>query len=361
MSEEQLEAILLVGGRGTRLRPLTLSTPKPMLPAAGVPLLAHQLVRLRAAGVSRVVLATSYHPEAFADYFGDGSAFGVDLECAVEDQPLGTGGAIRNAAERLGNSPGEPVLVLNGDILSGHDLAGQVALHRKSGAAVTLHLTEVADARDFGRVPAADDGRVLGFHEKSPAPVTDRVNAGCYVFDREIIAGIPATRSVSVEEEVFPGLLREDALLMADVDTAYWLDVGTPANYIRGSRDLTLGTLFSAALPGPPGEALVPDSASAAPDARLEGGTAVGAGALVGPGAEVSGSVLFDGAVIGEGAVIRDSAVARDAWVGPGATLEGAVIGERAAIGPRNELANGLRLWPGVELPAAAVRFSSDV
>lgn len=361
MSEELLEAILLVGGRGTRLRPLTLSTPKPMLPTAGVPLLAHQLVRLRAAGVSRVVLATSYHPEVFADYFGDGSAYGVDLECAVEDQPLGTGGAIRNAAGRLRSASGEPVLVLNGDILSGHDLAGQVALHRKSGAAVTLHLTEVANARDFGCVPAAGDGRVLAFHEKSPVPVTNRVNAGCYVFDREIIAGIPATGRVSVEEQTFPDLLREGALLMAYIDTAYWLDVGTPAAYVRGSRDLTLGNPASDALPGPPGEALVLDGASVAPDARLRDGTAVGAEALVGPGAEVNGSVLFDGVAIGEGAVIRNSAVARDAWIGPGATLDGAVVGDGAVIGPRNELVHGLRVWPGMELAPGAVRFSSDI
>lgn len=361
MSDAALEAILLVGGRGTRLRPLTLSTPKPMLPAAGVPLLGHQLARLRAAGVCRVVLATSYHAEAFGDYVGDGSAYGVELECAVEEQPLGTGGAIRHAARRLRGPPGEPVIVLNGDILSGHDLAKQVALHRSSGAAVTLHLTEVEDARDFGCVPVAADGRVLEFHEKSPEPVTNRVNAGCYIFDRAAIDRIPAGTSVSVEEETFPALLRERSLLMAAIDTAYWLDVGTPAAYVRGSRDLTLGTLASGALPGPPGEALVLAGASVAPDAALRGGTAVNAGALVGPGAEVSGSVLFDGAAIGEGAVIRDSVVARDARVGPGVTLDGAIIGDGAVIGARNELANGLRVWPEMELSAGAVRFSSDV
>lgn len=361
MTEGALEAILLVGGRGTRLRPLTLSTPKPMLPAAGVPLLGHQLARLRIAGVSHVVLATSYHAEAFERYFGNGSGYGVELECVVEEKPLGTGGAIRNAAGRLRAAPGEPVLVLNGDILSGHDLVEQVALHRESGAAVTLHLTEVPEAGGFGRVPIAADGRVTAFHEKSSEPVTNRVNAGCYVFDREIIDRIPAGVNVSVEQETFPTLLREDALLRADVDSAYWLDVGTPAAYVRGSCDLTAGTLPSAALPGPPGAALVLDDASVAPDASVCGGTAVGAGALIGPGTQVSGSVLFDGAAVGEGAVIRDSVVARDAWIGPGATLDGAVVGDGAVIGPRNELVHGLRVWPGMELAPGAVRFSSDI
>ena len=188
---EPPEAILLVGGQGTRLRPLTISTPKPLLPTAGVPFLAHQLAKASAAGVTRVVLATSYQAQMFADRLGDGSAFGVEIVYVQEDTPLGTGGAIRNAARALRGGPGSPVLVLNGDVLSGHDLAAQLELHRKAGAAVTLHLVEVSDPARFGCVPTGPGGRVTAFLEKTPKPVTNRINAGCYVFRRDVIEEIP--------------------------------------------------------------------------------------------------------------------------------------------------------------------------
>lgn len=355
-----VEAILLVGGRGTRLRPLTLDTPKPMLPTAGVPFLAHQLARLRSAGVRRVVLATSYREETFRRRFGDGSAFGVELSYAFEGEPLGTGGALRNAAGRLSSEPDEPVLALNGDVLSDHDLGAQVALHRGAGAAVTLHLTEVADARSFGCVPTDADGRITAFHEKSQAPATNRVNAGCYVFDRRVISSVPANRAVSLENETFPGLLSAGRTLMGYVESSYWLDVGTPCAYVQGSCDLVRGRLRSAALPGPPGSALVLGEVDVASDAAVGGGTALGDGSLVGSGAELSGSVVFGGAAVGDDAAVRDSVLADGVRVGEGAVLEGVVAGAGAVIGPRNELRDGLRVWPGVELPSGAVRFSSD-
>ena len=203
----ELEAILLVGGQGTRLRPLTIATPKPLLPTAGVPFLAHQLARAAAAGIGRVVLATAYRAQMFADEFGDGSQFGLELTCVQEDTPLGTGGGIRNAAELLRGGPDEPLVVLNGDILSGHDLVAQLAMHDKSGAAVTMHLTLVGDARRYGAVPTTSEGKVIEFVEKSPNPPTNQVNAGCYVFRRSAIDAIPEGRVVSVEYETFPGLL----------------------------------------------------------------------------------------------------------------------------------------------------------
>ena len=191
---ESLEAILLVGGQGTRLRPLTISTPKPLLPTAGVPFLAHQLAKASAAGVTRVVLATSYRAGMFADCLGDGSAFGLEIVYVEEGPPLGTGGAIRNAAQALRSGPGSPVLVLNGDVLSGHDLAAQLDLHSKAEAAVTLHLVEVGDPARFGCVPTDADGRVTAFLEKTASPVTNRINAGCYVFRRDVIDADPAGR-----------------------------------------------------------------------------------------------------------------------------------------------------------------------
>ena len=362
MPREPLEAIVLVGGQGTRLRPLTLSAPKPLLPTAGVPFLAHLLARAAASGVTHIVLATCYKADMFAASFGDGSAFGLSIDYVQEEVPLDTAGGIRNAAASLrGTGAGDPVVVLNSDILSGHDLGAQVDLHRKTDAAVTLHLVEVDDPSRFGVVPTDSSGRVTAFLEKTPNPVTNLINAGCYVFRRDVIDRIPAGRRVSVERETFPSLIEAGDLVMAYPESAYWLDVGTPGTFVRGSCDLVLGRLASSALPGPTGPALLLPGASAAGDASVTGGTVLGAGATVGAGAAVDGSVLFDSAAVGEGAVVRDSIVGRGALVAAGAVLDGAVIGDEAFIGSGNELTHGIRIWPGVRLEPGSVRFSSDV
>jgi mannose-1-phosphate guanylyltransferase len=362
MPREPLEAIVLVGGQGTRLRPLTLSAPKPLLPTAGVPFLAHLLARAAAGGVTHVVLATCYKADMFAACFGDGSAFGLSIDYVQEDVPLDTAGGIRNAAGSLrGTGAADPVVVLNCDILSGHDLGAQVDLHIKTDAAVTLHLVEVADPSRFGVVPTAAVGRVTAFLEKTPDPVTNRINAGCYVFRREVIGQIPAGRRVSVERETFPALIEAGELVMGYHESAYWLDVGTPQAFVRGSCDLVLGRLPAPAVPGPPGPSLVLAGASVAPDASVSGGSVVGAGASVDAGATVFGSVLFDAATVGEGASVHDSIVGRGAVVAPGAVLHDAVIGDEAYIGTGNELARGIRVWPGTRLEPTSVRFSSDV
>ena len=362
MPREPLEAIVLVGGQGTRLRPLTLSAPKPLLPTAGVPFLAHILARAAAGGVTHVVLATCYKADMFAECFGDGAAFGLSIDYVQEDVPLDTAGGIRNAAGSLfGGGPADPVVVLNSDILSGHDLGAQVDLHCKKDAAVTLHLVEVADPSRFGVVPTDHSGRVTAFLEKTPDPVTNRINAGCYVFRRDVIDQIPAGRRVSVERETFPGLIEAGELVMGYHESAYWLDVGTPQTFVRGSCDLVLGRLPAPAVPGPAGPRLLLEGASVAGDASVSGGTVVGAGASVGAGATVFGSVLFDSAVVGEGAVVRDSILGRGAVVAQGAVVEDAVIGDGAFIGSGNELAHGIRVWPGVRLEPTSIRFSSDI
>jgi len=361
MPREPLEAILLVGGKGTRLRPLTLSAPKPLLPTAGVPFLAHQLTRAAECGVTHVVLATSYRAEMFEEAFGDGAHFGLSIDYVYEDTPLGTGGGIRNAASRLRGGPDDPVVILNGDILSGHDLPAQVDLHRKKDAAVTLHLVEVEDPTRYGCVPTDGAGRVTDFLEKTPNPVTNRINAGCYVFRRSVIDAIPAGEVVSVERLTFPGLIAADAVIMGYAESAYWLDVGTPEAFVRGSCDVVLGRMPSPALPGSPGESLLLPGASVAPDAVVSGGTVLGWAARVAAGAAVHGSVLFDGARVGEGAIVRDSIVGREAVVDSGAVLDGVVVGDGAFIGSGNELARGMRVWPDVRLEKTSVRFSADV
>src|SRR5580658_8364837 len=169
-----LEAIMLVGGQGTRLRPLTVDRPKQLVPCAGVPFLAHQLARAAASGITRVVLATCFKADLIEAAFGDGAGLGLEISYVEEAVPLGTGGGIRNAAEQLRGGPEDPVVVLNGDLLSGHDLGAQLDLHVKADAAVTLHLVEVTDPARFGCVPTDAGGRVTAFLEKTPNPVTNR-------------------------------------------------------------------------------------------------------------------------------------------------------------------------------------------
>jgi mannose-1-phosphate guanylyltransferase len=342
---------------------LTINTPKPMLPVAGVPCTLHQIARAREAGVTRIVLATSYKAEVFRDYFGNGNDFGVELIYAVEDHPMGTGGAIRHVTEHLLSGPDDPVLVFNGDVLSGVDLKGLMAKHAQAHAAVTLYLTRVSDPRAFGLVPTDESGRVTAFLEKPKTAeeiITDQINAGCYVFRRSVIDQIPANRPVSVERETFPHLLATGAVVMGVVDDGYWLDLGTPLAFVKGSADLVRGVAPSPAVPGPTGEFLVLPAAEVSRRATLSGGTVVGYGATVGAGAQVIGSVLLDNAVVAAGAVVRDSVIGVEAMIGAGASLEGVVVGDRAVIGPGNELVSGARVWPGVSLGDTVIRFSSD-
>jgi mannose-1-phosphate guanylyltransferase len=352
------EAVVLVGGKGTRLRPLTLSAPKPMLPTAGVPFLTHLLTRIREAGITRVVLGTSYQAHVFEEHFGDGTDLGLELVYVTEVEPLGTGGGIRNVVPVL---RGDTVMVFNGDVLGGTDLRAVLDTHERSGADVTLHLVRVGDPRAFGCVPTDADGRVTAFLEKTEDPPTDQVNAGCYVFRRAVLDEIPEGRPVSVEREVFPALLERGAHVHGHVDAAYWRDMGTPEDFVRGSSDLVRGIAPSPALTGPRGESLVHESAGVAPGALLVGGTVVGRGAEIGAGARLDGAVVFDGARIEAGAVVERSIIGFGARVGPRALVRDGVIGDGAVVGARCELLRGARLWPGVTLPDGGVRFSSDV
>jgi mannose-1-phosphate guanylyltransferase len=348
--------VILVGGLGTRLRPLTLSAPKPMLPTAGVPFLTHLIARIQAAGITHVVLGTSYRAAVFEDYFGDGSGLGVQLDYVVETEALGTGGGIRNVADVL---RGDTVLVFNGDNLIGVDLNAFLATHRAAAADVTLCLHRVPDPRAYGCVPTDGNGRVTAFLEKDPNPVTDQINAGLYAFRRPVIDTIPTGRAVSVERETFPGLLAAGATVVAHLNDGYWRDFGTPADFVAGSADLVRGIAPSPAVPGP-GELLVLPGAVLDPSAAVTGGSTVGRDAVVGADAVIDGSVVFDRATIAAGAVVRRSVVGAGASIGAGTVVEDAVIGDGATVGAGNELRAGARVWPGVQLADGAVRFSSD-
>jgi mannose-1-phosphate guanylyltransferase len=288
--------ILLVGGFGTRLKPLTSESPKPMLPVAGLPVTEHQILAAQKAGIHTLVLATSYLSEVFTPYFGDGSRWNMKILYAVEKEPLGTGGAIANAAqlldlEKLGD---EPIVIFNGDVLSRHSISNQITFHQSKSADATLHLIEVEDARAFGCVPTDSDGRVTAFLEKMDNPITNSINAGCYVFHPSVISRIQLGKVVSIERETFPALVESGRPVYGYKEQAYWLDVGTPAALFKGSRDLIEGPFH--AMPG----CLIDSTAS------ITGKSSLGRAVTVEAGAEIDNCIIGDHVSIGEGAKLRD-------------------------------------------------------
>jgi len=297
--------ILLVGGRGTRLAPITSEIPKPMLPVACKPVTEHQILAAQRAGITTLVLATSYLSEVFIPYFGDGSKWGINLRYAVEKEPLGTGGAIANAAAHLDKGPSdEAVVIFNGDVLSQHNLSAQIDFHKEANADVTLHLIQVEDARAFGCVPTSADGQVEAFLEKMENPVTNWINAGCYVFSRAVIDSIPRDTVVSVERETFPGLINDKRRVFGYKEAAYWLDIGNPGALFKGSRDLVGGDF------------LVSPSADVDSTAVLSGGTSIGVGARVGAGA------ILDNCIVSAGAIVKTGAHLTRTFLAPAALVE---------------------------------------
>ena len=292
--------ILLVGGMGTRLMPLTRDTPKPMLPIAGLPVTEHQLMAAKRAGITTIVLATSYLSEVFTPYFGDGSKWGLDIRYAVEETPLGTGGAIKNAATALNLRAGsdEPIVIFNGDVLSSHNLAKQIQEHLTHKADVTLHLTHVEDARAYGCVPVDENGRVTAFLEKMDNPITNTINAGSYVFHPSVIETITANTVVSVERDVFPALVAAGKKIYGYIEDAYWLDIGTPRALLAGSKHLVGGDFK------------IDPTSTIATTAKLQDGSSVGAGCSIYEDVVISGSIICAEVVIEAGSEIRNSFIA---------------------------------------------------
>ena len=301
-------AVVLVGGFGTRLRPLTLHTPKQMLPVVDRPMIEWVLAELAKHGVDRAVLALGYRPDAFQAAYPDGTCAGVELHYAVEPEPLDTAGAIRFAARDAGVA--ERFLVCNGDVLTDLDITSLVAFHDQHGAEATIALHRVDDPSRYGVVPTDAAGRVEAFVEKPPpgeAP-TDRINAGTYVLEPSVIDRIAAGRKVSIERETFPALVAERSLFALDDGGVYWLDTGTPDAYLAAQLDVL--------------------------DGRRGGAVAgIDAAAAVDPGATVDRSVVRPGSVIEAGALVRDAVVLDGAHIGAGARVEDSIVGPRATVG----------------------------
>ena len=315
--------ILLVGGLGTRLLPLTNKTPKPMLPIANLPVTEHQLLVAKAAGITKVVLATAYLAETFVPYFGDGSKWGIELKYALETEPLGTGGAIRNAAELIlaEISDHEPIVVFNGDVLSRHNLAAQIELHQSAAASVTLHLVTVEDARPYGCVPFDENGRVTDFLEKMDNPITNTINAGCYVFNPKVIQDIELGKVVSVEREIFPELLKAGNVIQSFVDNSYWLDMGTPKALLKGSQDYVGNH-----------EYIVGENSKISESAKISGASAIGNDVTIGANVEVISSIIRDGATISAGSKLENVFVESNTTVSKATSAKSAYLADGEII-----------------------------
>jgi mannose-1-phosphate guanylyltransferase len=309
-------AILLVGGMGTRLMPLTSKTPKPMLQVAGVPFTEHQIRKAAQAGISEIVLATSYKAELFEPYFGDGAKFGIKIKYAVEESALGTGGGIRNAAALLDDC--DQVVIFNGDVLSGHDLAAQIQSHINNRADVTLYLTKVEDARAYGCVELLADNQVKSFLEKMENPVSNLINAGCYIFNRKVIDQIPANQVVSVERDTFPSLLSSGVKVYGYLDNSYWLDIGNPQALVKASADLITGVIASIATPKHSGDHLIAAGAQVSSSSIVNLGTVIESEVVVEGNCQISGSIIGKGAKIGANCKVINSIIAPDTQIEAG-------------------------------------------
>ncbi len=364
-----MQAVILVGGEGTRLRPLTETVPKPIMPLVDRPLIVFMLEWLREHGVDDVVLCCGFLAGAVESALGDGSELGVRLRCIAEPEPLGTGGALKYAEELLDRR----FLMLNGDVLTDLDLTAQIAQHERTRATGTLALVGVEDPTAYGLVRMTGDNAVTEFVEK-PAPDevdTNLISAGAYVLERSVLDLIPGDRNVSIEREVWPALIGRG--LFGCPSNAYWLDVGTPERYLQATFDIIEGKMTTSVadrlneayldlVDAFEGRVIPP--AVIAPGCRIEAGAEVGSLVVlgrdvhVGGGARIERSVVMDDAQIGADCLLRECILAAGVRIGPRTQVSGgAVVGEGATIGADNVISAGARIAPGVCLPDRALRF----
>ncbi|AEG15247.1 Mannose-1-phosphate guanylyltransferase., Phosphomannomutase [Desulfofundulus kuznetsovii DSM 6115] len=374
-----MKAIIMAGGEGSRLRPLTCNRPKPMVPVANRPMMSHIVELLKAHGFTDVAVTLQYMPEAIRDYFGNGVRYGINMQYFIEENPLGTAGSVKNAREFLD----ETFLVISGDALTDLDLTRAVAFHRQRGAMATLVLTRVSCPLEYGVVITKPDGRITQFLEKPGwgEVFSDTVNTGIYVLEPEVLEYIEPGRMVDFSKDLFPLLLREKKPLFGVVLPGYWCDIGNLQQYLQAHQDVLSGRVKTA-IPGreiQPG-VWVGDGVEISSNARITGPVLIGDGCYIGPGAEIeSFSVLGEGCLIQEQASIKRSVLWNNVYIGPGAALrgaivagrvqvqahaavyEGAVIGSDSVIQERSVVKPDVKLWPHKLVESGAVVQNSLV
>jgi mannose-1-phosphate guanylyltransferase len=367
------QAVILVGGEGTRLRPITSLVPKPVAPVVERPFVSYILENLVRHGVRRAVFSSGFLAEAIEAEIGDGSRFGVEVDYAVEDTPLGTAGAIKNAAGKLDAGP---FLAFNGDVLTDVDLTALIALHHARRAKATIYLTAVDDPRRYGLVELGEDDAVVDFLEK-PGEWRGAalINAGVYMLEHDVLEMIPAGEMFSIERGVFPRLAQAGTLF-GFVGTGYWRDIGTPESYLEAHFDILdrsllthvveqTGDTYTYVAPSAvvdPAARLVPpcyigDDVTVAAGARIGPLAVVGAGSSVGAGAIVAESVVQGDVTIAAHAVVEHSVVVRGSSLGEGSHVSQAVVGADCRVGAGNRLANGISLYPQTIVPDGSVQF----
>ncbi len=363
--------MILVGGQGTRLRPLTSNIPKPVVQLVDRPFMTFMLEWLRGHGIDDVIMSCGFLADSVRDVLGDGSSLGISLRFVEEPEPLGTAGALKLAEPMLD----ERFLMLNGDVLTDIDLGAQIAQHERTGARATLALVPVEDPSAYGVVMLEDDRSVRDFVEK-PAPgsvESNLISAGAYVLQREILELVAPDRNVSIEREVWPRLIGEG--LYGFPAESYWLDIGTPERYLQGTFDIIAGNVASGVRERLGAEHLAVDASATvqgelsapaliergvkiAHDARVGPLVVLGEDVSIGAGSVVERAVILKGTQIGPGCELRDCIIAAGCRVGAGTKItDGAVLGENVSVGSENVITRGARIFPGVQMPDGAIDF----
>jgi mannose-1-phosphate guanylyltransferase len=366
-----MQALILAGGEGTRLRPLTTTYPKPVVPLVDRPFIGFMLDWLRSHGVDEVIMGCGHMADGVRAVLGDGSGFGVKLSFVEEPRPLGTGGALKFAEDLLD----ERFLMLNGDVLTDLDLTAQIAQHEATGARGTLALTPVEDPSAYGLVRLTGENAVTEFVEKPSADQIDthNISAGAYVLERSVLELLEPGKPASIERDVFPRLVGDG--LYGYVGEGYWMDIGTPDRYLQGTFDILEGTVETevAARMGSSFACVADDVELAGriiPSALVESGCRIGAhaqvggrvvlerGVTVGEHTTVERAVVLEGATIGSGCTLSGCIVGAGAVIGDECHVDGlSVLGQGVELGSGNIVSNGARIFPGVSLPDGAIRF----
>jgi len=370
-----MKAVILVGGLGTRLRPLTCNTPKPMIPLVNQPFIEHTIESLRDQGIDEVILAVQYLADRFRETLGDGSRLGVKLHIVEEPEPRGTAGAVKNIEHMLEGT----TFILNGDVMTDLDLKAMLAFHRERESKLTIALTPVEDPTAFGLVETDAGGRIRRFLEK-PRPedvTTDMINAGTYIVEPELFRYVPPNQHYMFERGLFPVVLQTRDPMFGYPSRAYWTDVGKPSAYLEVHHDILIGKVryqfrgqpiadrvwagegteidSSAQLVGP---VVIGPGVHIARGARVIGPTVIGARSTIGPDATIEGAVLWDENVVEEGALLRSCVIGSGNRIGPKAHLaNGTIVSDHCEIGAENRLEHGIRLWPGAALQDHAISF----
>ncbi len=358
-----MKAVILVGGEGTRLHPLTLNTPKAMVPILNKPFLEYLILYLKAHKVSDIILTTSYLPDRIQSYFGDGTGSGVHLTYLIEETPLGTAGAVKNAEALLD----EPFFVINGDVVTGIDLTTMMSQHRKVKPKVSLALTPVDNPTIYGVVETDDGGMVKRFVEKPSweEVTTNMINAGIYILEPEVLSYVPPATNSTFERHLFPLLLEKGEPILSYPSNTYWIDIGTPEKYLKVNHDLlsgkapSLDTYYaqissnsqvhsSAQIEGP---VLIGEGCAIAQGVRVKGPAALGPQCQLDEDAVIEGAILWQESRVGKKATLKNCIAGSRCYIQEGSQVpDNCVLGDNVVVGKNNRLAQGTKVWPDEQI-----------